>query len=114
MTQMMLAQHEHMIKAFASDRADQSFGITVLPRRSRRYRSVANAHRSNAPSECPAVDPIARPHCRQTVLYFEAVASPEEIPNDSQLLENSVLIRFERDEMMKVDSPFFVAGAEKS
>jgi hypothetical protein len=62
----------------------------------------------------PSTVPSGRPRCSQTVLDFEAVASPEEIPNDSQLLENSVLIRFERDEMMEVDSPFFVAGAEKS
>jgi hypothetical protein len=26
MTQMPLAEHDHMIKAFAPDRADQSFG----------------------------------------------------------------------------------------
>ena len=30
-TQMQLAKHDHMIQAFASDRADQSFGIAVLP-----------------------------------------------------------------------------------
>jgi hypothetical protein len=31
MTKMTIAEHDHMIKAFASDRADQSFGIAVLP-----------------------------------------------------------------------------------
>src|SRR6476661_2153859 len=46
MPQMPLAKHDHMIEALASDRADQSFGVTVLPRRSRRCRSVANAHRA--------------------------------------------------------------------
>ena len=40
---MPLAKHDHMIEALASDRADQSFSVTVLPRRSRRCRSVANA-----------------------------------------------------------------------
>src|SRR4051812_43543115 len=58
MTQMTLAEHDHMIEAFASDRADQSFGIAVLPWRSRRCRSVTNAHRSNAARKCLAVDPV--------------------------------------------------------
>ena len=60
-TQMTVAEHDHMIKAFASDRADQSFGIAVLPWRSRRCRSVANAHRANAARKCLAVDPIPIP-----------------------------------------------------
>src|SRR4051794_34803347 len=58
MTQMMLAKHDQVIKAFASDRADQSFGVTVLPWRSRRCRSVANAHRSEAARKCLSVDPV--------------------------------------------------------
>jgi hypothetical protein len=33
--------------------------MAVLPRRSRRCRSVANAHGANAPSERLAIDPIA-------------------------------------------------------
>ena len=59
MTQMMLATHDQVIKAFASDRADQSFGVTVLPWRSRRCRSVANAYRANAPRKCLAIDTVA-------------------------------------------------------
>src|SRR3954452_5130462 len=58
MTQMMLAKHDQVIKAFASDRADQSFGVTVLPWRSRRCRSVANAHRSDSARKCLSVDPV--------------------------------------------------------
>src|SRR3954471_19449469 len=54
-----LTKYDYMIKALASDRADQSFRIAVLPRRSRRCRSVANAHRANAPNECLAVDAVA-------------------------------------------------------
>src|SRR5512133_726238 len=57
--QMALAEHDHMVEAFASDRADQSFSVTVLPRRSRRCRSVANAHRASAPRTCLAVDTVA-------------------------------------------------------
>ena len=59
MTQMPLAEHNHMIEALASDGADQSFSIAVLPRRSRRCRSVANAHRANAARKCLAVDTVA-------------------------------------------------------
>src|SRR3954452_14443102 len=57
-TQMLLAEDDHMIKALASDRADQSFGIAVLPWRSRRCRSVANAHRSDAARKCLSVDTV--------------------------------------------------------
>ena len=58
MTQMPLAEHNQMIEALASDRADQSFGIAVLPWRSRRCRSVANAHRSDAAGKCLALDAV--------------------------------------------------------
>src|SRR3954451_5525537 len=57
--QMPLTEHDYMIEAVASDRADQSFSVTVLPRRSRRCRSVANAHRANAARKCLAVDKVA-------------------------------------------------------
>src|SRR6478736_1560202 len=59
MTQMPLAEHDHMVEALASDRADQSFSIAVLPRRSWRCRSVANAHRANAPRKGLTVDTVA-------------------------------------------------------
>src|SRR3954447_23110619 len=59
MTQMPLAEHDHMIKAIASDRANQSFNIPVLPWRSRRRRSVANAHRANTARKCLAIDTVA-------------------------------------------------------
>src|SRR6476619_1705882 len=59
MPQMPLPKHDHMIEALASDRADQSFSVTVLPRRSWRRRSVANAHRANAARKCLAVDTVA-------------------------------------------------------
>src|SRR6476660_9845398 len=59
MPQMPHAKHDHMIEAIASDRADQSFSIAVLPRRSRRCRSVANAHRAETTRKCLAVDTVA-------------------------------------------------------
>src|SRR6188472_1767085 len=55
---MLLAEDDHMIEALASDRADESFAIAVLPWRSRRCRSVANAHRWDAARKCLAVDPV--------------------------------------------------------
>src|SRR5512133_1943752 len=58
MTQMPLANYNYVIQAFSSDRADQSFRIAVLPRRSRRCRSVANAHRSSASGKCLSVDAV--------------------------------------------------------
>src|SRR3954464_15951261 len=59
MPQMSLAEHDHMIEALASDGADKSFSVTVLPRRSRRCRSVANAHLANASGKCLSVDAVA-------------------------------------------------------
>src|SRR3954471_11812602 len=59
MAQMSLPEDEDVIKALPSDRADQPFDMAVLPRRSRRCRSVANAPGANAPSERLAIDPIA-------------------------------------------------------
>jgi hypothetical protein len=58
-SQMSLAEDDDVIKALPSDRADQPFGMAVLPRRSRCCRSVANAHGANPPSERLAIDPIA-------------------------------------------------------
>jgi hypothetical protein len=46
MAKMALPQHEDMVEALASDRSDQPFNMTVLPRRARRYRPIANAHGS--------------------------------------------------------------------
>src|SRR3954453_14044346 len=59
MPQMPLAKDDHMIEALASDRANQSFNVAVLPRRSRRCRSVANAHSAETTRKCFAVDTVA-------------------------------------------------------
>src|SRR3954447_17847565 len=64
MAQMSLAEDEDVIKALPADQADQPFGTAVLPRRSRRCRSVANAHGANAPSE--RLEVIKR-QCRETL-----------------------------------------------
>src|SRR6202158_6202572 len=47
-----------MIDAFPSDRTDQSFSIFVLPRGTRRCRSVANAHRSKSTDKDLTIGPV--------------------------------------------------------
>jgi hypothetical protein len=47
--QVSLAEDDDMIKAFPSDRADQPFSMSILPWRSWRGWSVANAHDAKAP-----------------------------------------------------------------
>ena len=43
---MTLAKDDNVIKAFPSDRADQAFAMSVLPRRAGSGWFVANAHRA--------------------------------------------------------------------
>src|SRR6201982_3725958 len=47
-TEVALAEYNDVVKAFPSDRTDQPFSISILPRGTRRRRSVANAHRSKS------------------------------------------------------------------
>jgi hypothetical protein len=44
-TEMALAEHNNVVKAFPVDRTDQPFGICVLPRGAWRRRSVTDAYR---------------------------------------------------------------------
>ena len=41
---MPLAEDDDMVKTFPSDRANQSFRMSILPWRSRRGRPITNAH----------------------------------------------------------------------
>src|SRR5438270_1027600 len=59
MAKVPLAKHDDIVQAFPPDRADQPFGISVLPRRSRRSRPVTNAHRPKAADENITVDSVA-------------------------------------------------------
>src|SRR6202162_3162400 len=58
MTEVSLAEHNNVVKALPSDRTDQSFSICVLPRGTRRCRSVANAHRSKSTDKDPTIGPV--------------------------------------------------------
>ena len=87
MAQMSLPEDEDVIKALPADRADQPFDMAVLPRRSRRCRSVANAHGANAPSERLAIDPIAITDkiLRRVPASPQSLASRSIRPWDAQL-----------------------------
>jgi hypothetical protein len=55
----MVLANDDVIKTFPSDRADQPLRISVLPRRPRRDRSVANARGPHAPDEGSAIRAVA-------------------------------------------------------
>ena len=59
MTQMPLSEDYYVIKAFPSDRADQSFTMPVLLGRPWRGRFIAIAHRTKMPLEDFAIDAIS-------------------------------------------------------
>ena len=46
-------------------------------------------------------------------LVFGVVGILDDIPNDKQMIENEVLVRFENDTMLTVNSPIFIDGAKK-
>src|SRR6266481_120921 len=58
-TEVPLSEHNNVVKAFPSDRTDQPFGISILPRGAWQRWSVANAHRSKSSDEDVAIGPIA-------------------------------------------------------
>src|SRR5258708_24897613 len=58
-TEVPLSEHNNVVKAFPSDRTDQPFGVSILPRGAWRCWSVANAHRSKSSDEDIAIGPIA-------------------------------------------------------
>src|SRR4029077_7306399 len=54
-TEMLLSEHNNVVKAFPSDRTDQPFGISILPRGARRRRPVADAYRSESANDDLAI-----------------------------------------------------------
>src|ERR1700704_1511647 len=57
-TEVSLAEHNNVVKAFPSDRTDQPFGICVLPRGAGRCWSVANAYRSESADKDVTIGPV--------------------------------------------------------
>ena len=47
-------------------------------------------------------------------IVFECVAEMSDLSTDRQMLDAGVLVPFENDTMLTIDSPFFVAGADKA
>ena len=46
-------------------------------------------------------------------LVFGAVGILDDIPDDKQMIENDVLVPFENDTMLTINSPIWVDGSEK-
>ncbi len=46
-------------------------------------------------------------------LVFGVVGILDDIPNDAQMIENDVLVPFENDQMLTINSPIWVDGSEK-
>src|ERR1700674_2767414 len=57
-TEVALAEYNNVVKAFPSDRTDQPFSISILPRGTRRRWSVANAHRSKSTDRDLTIGPV--------------------------------------------------------
>src|SRR3981189_20512 len=57
-TEVALTEHNDVVKAFPSDRTDQPFGISILPRGARRCRPVANANRSESVDKDLTIGPV--------------------------------------------------------
>src|SRR5215475_12791164 len=58
---MALAEDDHVIETFLTDRTDKSLSVRVLPRRSRRSDDLRDPHRSNAMTECRAIRFVSVP-----------------------------------------------------
>src|SRR6202011_5592186 len=57
-TEVSLAEHNNVVKAFPADRTDQPFSIAILPRRARRRRSIADAYRSESADKDLTIGPV--------------------------------------------------------
>jgi hypothetical protein len=55
---VLFARHHNVVQAFPTERADQPFGVAVLPWRACRSRMITNAKRANSANEYTAVTSI--------------------------------------------------------
>ena len=60
--QVRLAEDEYLIQALAAQCADQTFGTTILPRRPRRDRSIADTHRPHPRLEDVSIGAVVVAH----------------------------------------------------
>ena len=56
---MGFVQHHDVVEALAAERADETFHVRILPRRSRRRLDFADPHAFHSARELDAVDPVA-------------------------------------------------------
>jgi hypothetical protein len=73
MPKMPLAKYHDMVKAFPTDRPNQSLTIAILPRRLRRGRPISNTHRAKAPDEDFAINAV--PIADEIELWLARLAS---------------------------------------
>src|ERR1700737_3997023 len=57
-TKVALAEYNNVVKAFPSDRTDQPFSISILPRGARRRGSIADAYRSESADKDLSIGPV--------------------------------------------------------
>src|SRR5258706_15183390 len=108
-TEVPLSEHNNVVKAFPSDRTDQSFGISILPWGAWRRWSVANAHRSKSSDEDIAIGSIAiadqivvspipaenfrnlicNPFCGRMRRHAEPYDLSSAVPHDQQSIEQT-------------------------
>src|ERR1700722_5776406 len=108
-TEVALAEYNNVVKAFPSDRTDQPFSISILPRGARRRRPIANAHRSKSTDKdltigpVPVTNEIARslfpPACFRDLVcdpfcgWMRCDAKPQNmspaVPHDQQSIEQA-------------------------
>jgi formyl-CoA transferase len=46
-------------------------------------------------------------------IVFDVVATAQDIPNDSQIMANEILVPFDNDTVLTVASPIYVEGQDK-
>src|ERR1700726_2354877 len=108
-TEVALAEYNNVVKAFPSDRTDQPFSISILPRGARRRGSIADAYRSESADKdltigpVPVTNEIARslfpPACFRDLIcdpfcrWMRCDAKPQNmspaVPHDQQSIEQA-------------------------
>src|SRR6201998_4175720 len=122
-TEVSLAEHNNVVKAFPSDRTDQPFSISILPRGARRCRSIADAYRSESADKDltigagPGANKIAEslfpPACFRNLICdpfcgrMRCDAKPQNIspavPHDQQSIEQAKRDRRRDDNTHRAD-----------
>src|ERR1700726_3264076 len=131
-TEVALAEYKNVVKAFPSDRTDQPFSISILPRGARRRGSIADAYRSESAdknltiSAVPVTNEIAGsllpPACFRDLIcdpfrgWMRCDAKPQNIspaaPHDQQSIEQAKR-DCRHDEQIHRSDPVSVVAEER-